>query len=87
MEMSIFDRFGSKEVGEQKNSFFSAQKTVSKLDAAVAEARAQYPDDGDTVNNFARILMQASKVRRKKAQEADQSPLKAEAYFSWQRIG
>lgn len=80
--MSIFDRFGSKEVGEQKkNSFFSAQKTVSKLDAAVAEARAQYPDDGDTVNNFARILMQASKARRKKAQEADQSPLKAEAYF------
>lgn len=82
MKMSIFDRFGSKEVGEQKkNSFFSAQKTVSKLDAAVAEARAQYPDDGDTVNNFARILMQASKARRKKAQEADQSPLKAEAYF------
>lgn len=28
MEMSIFDRFVSKEVGEQKNSFFSAQKTV-----------------------------------------------------------
>lgn len=84
MKMSIFDRFVSKEAGEQKKSSFfpaPAQKTVSELDAAAAEARAQYPDDGDTVDGFVRVLTQAAKTRRKKALEAGQKPMKAEAHF------
>lgn len=80
--MSIFDRFVSREAGEQKkSSFFPAQKAVSELDAAAAEAKAQYPDDGDTVDSFVRVLTQASKARRKKALEAGQKPMKAEAHF------
>lgn len=82
--MSIFDRFVSKEAGEQKkNSFFPApsKKIFSELDAAAAKAKAQYPDDSETIDGFVRVLMQASKTRRKKALEGDQKPLKAEAHF------
>lgn len=84
MNMSIFDRFVSKEAGEQKRSSFfpaPAQKLVSELDAAVAEAKSKYPDDVDAVNGFARVLTKASKTRRKKVQEAGQKPMKAEIHF------
>lgn len=84
MKMSIFDRFVSKEAGEQKkNSLFPApsKKVPSELDAAAAEAKAQYPDDSETVDSFVRVLIQSSKARRKKALEGEQKPMKAEAHF------
>lgn len=82
--MSIFDRFATKEAGEQKTgSFFPApsRKTIPELDMAAAEAKEQYPDDGKTVDGFVRTLTQSYRSRRKKLQEAGQKPMKAEAHF------
>lgn len=83
--MSIFDRFVSKEAGEQKkNPLFPApsKKVFSEIDATAAEAKAQYPDDSETVDSFVRVLIQSFKTRRKKALEGDRKPMKAEAHFS-----
>lgn len=80
--MSIFDRFASKEANEpKKNSFFSTpyKKMFADLDAAAAEIKAQYPDDGGTVDDFVDALKESCRTRCKAAQ--DSAPLNAEARF------
>lgn len=84
MKMSLFDRFASKETGEQKKkSFLSTpyKKMFSELDAAAAEAKAQYPGDSKTVDDFVRVLKESCKARRKKALDGDLGPIKAGAHF------
>lgn len=53
--MSIFDRFVSKEAGEQERKPFHPtpyRRAFSELEASGKEIKAQYPDDSKTVDNF-----------------------------------
>lgn len=82
--MSIFDRFVSKETdGQKRKSFYPAsnKKMFEDLDAAAAEIKAMYPDDGKIVDDFVWVLKDACRTRRKKAIEGDLGPMKAEARF------
>ena len=53
--MSIFDRFVPKGTGEQEKKSFPPtpyRKMFSALEASGKEAKAQYPDDAKTVEDF-----------------------------------
>lgn len=81
--MSLFDRFVSKEPGEQKaKSFFPTpyMKRFSELDLSSKEAKSQYPDDSKTIDAFLLSLKDACRARYKKALD-EQEPMKAEARF------
>lgn len=82
--MSVFDRFLPKEAaGQKRKPFFSTpySKVSSELDAAGAEAKAQWPDDSKLVENFVWDLRAACRDRHKKALDGDLGPMKAEARF------
>lgn len=83
MKVSLFDRFVSKEPGEQKGKVFLPTpytKRFSELDASSKEAKAQYPDDSKTVDDFLLALKTTCRSRYKKALDELQ-PMKAEARF------
>lgn len=84
MKMSIFDRFGSKETGEQEKKTFHPtpyRRMFSELDTTGRELKEQYPDDGRNVDSFVRALKEVCRDRRKKALEIEPQPMKAEARF------
>lgn len=51
------------------------------MDAAAEEAKAQYPDDSETIKDFAKALKEACKARYRQAADSSQQPMKAEAQF------
>ncbi len=82
--MSIFDHFVSKETGGQERKLFSTnpyRKTFSDLEASCEDAKAQYPDDCKTVDNFVPILKEAYRARYRRALNGEPHPIKAEARF------
>ena len=82
--MSIFDRFVSKSTDEQETRSFSPtpyRKLFSELDEAGEEAKAQYPDDSKTVEDFVRFLKETCRARRKKMPVGNSQPINAEARF------
>lgn len=81
--MSLFDRFVSKEPGEQKGKMphpTPYSKRYSELDSSSKEAKSQYPDDSKTVDDFLSALKILCRARYKKALDELQ-PMKAEARF------
>jgi len=83
MDVSIFNRFVSKEAGERKKKTFQStpyRKMFSGLETSGREAKEQYPDDSGTVEDFIWILKEACRTRYKKALN-DPQPMKAEARF------
>lgn len=83
IEMSILDRFASKETGERERKTFLPtpyRKLSSSLDIAGREAREQYPEDSGTIENFVWALKEACRTRYKKALN-DPQAIKAEARF------
>lgn len=81
--MSVFDRFVSKGTGEQERRSFLPtpySKRFSALDASGREAKAQYPDDSMTVEDFVWALKGECRARYKKALN-DPAPQRAEAHF------
>lgn len=83
MKVSIFDRFVSREAGEQERKSFHPtpyRKMFSLLDAAGREVKARYPDDGKIVDDFIWVLKAACKSRNKKALD-EMQPMRAEARF------
>lgn len=84
MNVSIFDRFVSKETGEpQRKSSHPTpyRKMFSELEASGAEAKERCPDDRGTIEDFVWALKEASRARYKKALEGEMKPMKAEAKF------
>ena len=84
MKGSIFDRFASKETGEQPRKLFRPapeERILSGLNTAGGEAKARYPDDKNTVDNFARDLKEVCKIRYKGMRGDKQQPMKAAAQF------
>lgn len=82
--MSIFDRFAPKETGgqEKKPSYTEPRKKViSKLDAAGEEAKAQYPNDSKTIDDFVSALKKSYEDRRKRAQKDERQAMRASARF------
>lgn len=82
--MSIFDYFTSKTADELERKPFSStpyRKLASALNQAGEDAKARYPDDGQTVDDFVRALKEICKIRCKKAADADPQPIKAAAQF------
>lgn len=78
MEVSIFDRFISKEPEEQKPFSPSPhRKLLSALDTAGKEARSRYPEDNEILDAFVGALKEAYKARYKKTD----SPQPAQARF------
>ena len=81
--MSVFDRFVPKGTGEQEKKSFSPtpyRKMFSALEITAKEAKAQYPDDSGTVEDFLWALKDACRTRYKKALDRP-DPMKAEARF------
>lgn len=84
MEVSIFDRFVSKETGEQERKTFHPtpyRRMFSELDASGKEVKEQYPDDVKTVDDFVWALKESSRTRYKKALDGEMAPMRAEAQF------
>lgn len=84
MEVSIFDRFASKETGGQERKQLHStpyRRMFSELEETVGELREQYPDDSKTVENFMWALKEASRARYKEAVNGEMRPMKAEARF------
>ena len=83
IKVSIFDRFVSTVTNgtneQEKNAFPPTpyRRLLSELDTAGEDAREEYPDDTQTVNDFVARLKEVCKARRKKTSE----PVKAEAQF------
>lgn len=68
--MSIFDYFTSKTADELERKPFSPtsyRKLALALNQAGEDAKARYPDDGETVDDFVRALKEICKIRCKKA--------------------
>lgn len=82
--MSIFDYFASKTADELERrppAPTPYRKLALALNQAGEDAKAQYPDDGETVDDFVRALKEICKIRCKKTPGADPQPMKAEAQF------
>ncbi len=84
--MPIFDRFVPKEParGEQERAAFHPipyRKIFSELDTTGEEAKAQYPDDSKTVDEFIRILKESCRDRHKKVLDGEWRPMNAQARF------
>ena len=84
--MPIFDRFVPREAarGEQERNAFHPipyRKMFSELDAAGEEAKAHYPDDSKTVDEFIRVLKETCRDRHRKVLDGEWRPMKAEARF------
>lgn len=82
--MSIFDRFVSKEAGDQERKPFHPtpyKKACSELEAAGRGAKAQYPDDSKVLDDFVRALKEACRARYERAAGGDARAAKAEAHF------
>jgi len=84
MDVSIFHRFVSKETSEPERDPFQPipyRKMFSVLDAAGKEAKARYPADNKTVENFVWALKAACRDRNKMSLSGYMEPMKAEARF------
>lgn len=82
--MSIFDYFTSKTTDESEQSSFLPtpyRKLASALNQAGEDAKARYPDDSETMDNFVRALKEICKIRCKKTSGADPQPINAAAQF------
>lgn len=82
--MSIFDRFVSKETGEQERKPTHStpyRRMFSELEESGAEVKAQHPEDAKTVEAFVWALKEACRARRKKALDGEMAPIRAEAKF------
>lgn len=82
--MSIFDRLLLRETGEQERKSFHStpyRRMFSELDESGEEAKAQYPSDSETVDEFVWSLKEACRARYKKALEGEMRPMNAEARF------
>lgn len=82
--MSIFDYFTSKVADELERKPFSSapyRNLSPALNQAGEDAKARYPDDGETVDEFVRALKEICKIRYKKTPGADPQPIKAAAQF------
>ena len=84
MEVSIFDRFVSKEMGEKERKPFHPtpyRRMFSELDMTGSELKEQYPEDSKTVEAFIWALKEACRARYKQATNGELQPMKAEARF------
>lgn len=82
--MSVFDYFTSKTADELgQKPFFPTpyRKLALALNQAGEDAKARYPDDGETVDGFVRALKEICKIRCKKAPDAGPQPINAAAQF------
>lgn len=82
--MSIFDYFASKTTGELEQKPLSPtpyRKLASALNQAGEDAKARYPDDGETIDAFVRALKELCKARCRRPSDADPQPIKAAAQF------
>lgn len=82
--MSIFDYFAQKTTDEQERKPFSPtpyRKLASALDSASEYVKAQYPNDGETVDAFVRTLKEICKARCKRAPGTEPQPIKAAPQF------
>lgn len=86
MGMSIFERFVPKktaeaeETGKKPPRFDPYKKLRAELDEAANEAKEQYPEDGETVDEFLRTLKRSWETRYKKAAKGE---LQAIEVWSW----
>lgn len=82
--MSIFDYFTSKTADDLEQKPLSPtlyRKLAAALNQAGEDAKARYPDDGETVDAFVRTLKEICKTRCKKTPGVDPQPIKAAAQF------
>lgn len=82
--MSIFDYFVSKPADEQPKKPLSPtphRRIFAELEEAKAEAKEQYPDDGQMLDDFVRLLKESYQSRYKKRMGGEPQPLKAEPRF------
>ena len=82
--MSIFDYFTSKTADDLEQKPLSPplyRKLAAALNQAGEDAKARYPDDGETVDAFVKVLKEVCKIRCKKTPGADPQPIKAAARF------
>ncbi len=82
--MSIFDYFTSKTTDDPEQKPLPPtlyRKLSSALNQAGEDAKARYPDDGETVDIFVRSLKELCKTRCKKTPGVDPQPIKAAAQF------
>lgn len=84
MAVSIFDYFTSKATDEPERKQFSPtpyRKLAAALSQAGEDAKARYPDGGETIDAFVKTLKEICKTRCKRTPDADPQPLKAAAQF------
>ena len=82
--VSIFDYFTSKTADDLEQKPLSPplyRKLAAALNQAGEDAKARYPDDGETVDAFVKVLKEVCKIRCKKTPGADPQPIKAAARF------
>lgn len=84
MKVSIFDRFVSRETGEQERKVprpTPYRRMFSELEESGGELMERCPDDRKTVDNFIRAMKEVCRARYKEAINGEQRPMKAEARF------
>ena len=82
--MSIFDYFAPKTTDELERKPLPPtpyRKLASALNQAGEDAKARYPDDGETVDAFVGALKELCKARCRRLSGADSQPIKAAAQF------
>lgn len=82
--MSIFDYLAQKTADDQDGKRFSPtpyRKLSAALDAAADAARAQYPEDGQTMDRFVKDLKEVCRARWKRASADGGQPLHGAARF------
>lgn len=82
--MSIFDYFVSKSADEQPKKSLSPtphRRIFSELEEARGEAREQYPEDSEIVDEFVLLLKEAYQGRYRKKLGGEPQPMKAEPRF------
>lgn len=83
MQVSIFDRFISQDLGKQekKQAHSAPSRTISsELEETAEELKKRYPEDSAALDRFVRFLKEEYRTRYKKAIN-DCQPMKAEVRF------
>ena len=84
IEVSIFDYFVSKPADEQPRKPLSPtphRRIFSELEEARDDAKEQYPEDSEMMDDFVRVLKEAYQSRYKKKLGNEPQPLRAEPRF------